>query len=59
MKSKSLIHEQLLNVFKGFKHDAHPMAIMCSAVAAMSSFYPNPMAEGQPRGMRELGDGKF
>uniref|UniRef100_A0A7S4HP64 Citrate synthase n=1 Tax=Odontella aurita TaxID=265563 RepID=A0A7S4HP64_9STRA len=54
-RSESLLHEQLLNLFQGFKHDAHPMAIMCSAVAALSSFYPNPMADGRTRSDDDLG----
>uniref|UniRef100_A0A7R9Y1Z4 Citrate synthase n=1 Tax=Prasinoderma coloniale TaxID=156133 RepID=A0A7R9Y1Z4_9VIRI len=40
LKQHGLVHEQLVNLFKAFKHDAHPMSIMCAAVAALSSFYP-------------------
>ena len=25
---------------RGFRHDAHPMAIMCGVVGALSAFYP-------------------
>lgn len=30
IKRHTLVHEQLIQFFKGFKHDAHPMAIMVS-----------------------------
>ena len=26
----TLVHEQLIQFYRGFKHDAHPMAIMVS-----------------------------
>jgi hypothetical protein len=26
--------------YRGFRHDAHPMAIMCGVVGALSAFYP-------------------
>jgi len=35
----TLVHERLIEFFKGFKSDAHPMAIMCGVVGALSSFY--------------------
>jgi citrate synthase len=34
------IHENLKKVMDGFHHDAHPMAMLISAVAALSTFYP-------------------
>lgn len=37
--SHSLINEGLLDFFKGFQHDAHPMAMMVSVVASLSAFY--------------------
>ena len=36
----TLVHEQLIQFFKGFKHDAHPMAIMVGVVGALSAFEP-------------------
>jgi citrate synthase len=36
----SLVHEQLIQFYRGFRHDAHPMAIMCGVVGALSAFYP-------------------
>ena len=35
----SMLHEQLHRFFLGFRRDAHPMAIMCGVVGALSSFY--------------------
>ena len=34
-----MIHEQMANFFRGFRRDAHPMAIMTGVVGAMSAFY--------------------
>jgi citrate synthase len=34
-----MLHEQMLNFFRGFRRDAHPMAIVCGVQAAMSAFY--------------------
>ena len=36
---KTMVHEQLVNLFRGFRRDAHPMAIMCGVVGALSAFY--------------------
>ncbi|MBL8556618.1 MAG: citrate (Si)-synthase [Phenylobacterium sp.] len=35
----TMVHEQVDRFFQGFRRDAHPMAIMCGAVGAMSAFY--------------------
>ena len=35
----TMVHEQLRNFFNGFRRDAHPMAIMCGVVGALSAFY--------------------
>ena len=34
-----MVHEQLSHFFNGFRRDAHPMAIMCGVVGALSAFY--------------------
>eukprot|EP00803_Ostreobium_quekettii_P004154 evm.model.scf_1095EXC.3 EVM.evm.TU.scf_1095EXC.3 scf_1095EXC:45595-48729(+) len=39
VKRHTLLHEQLISFYKGFKHDAHPMAIMVGVVGALSAFY--------------------
>lgn len=41
IKGHSLVHEQLIQFYRGFRHDAHPMAIMCGVVGALSAFYPD------------------
>ncbi len=35
----TMIHEQLLRFFQGFRRDAHPMAVMVGVVGALSAFY--------------------
>lgn len=35
----TLIHDQINNFFRGFRRDAHPMAMLCGTVGAMASFY--------------------
>ena len=35
----TMVHEQLASFFSGFRRDAHPMAIMCGVVGALSAFY--------------------
>ncbi len=35
----TMVHEQMLNFFRGFRRDAHPMATMVGVVGAMSAFY--------------------
>jgi citrate synthase len=35
----TMVHEQIHNFYSGFRRDAHPMAIMCGVVGALSAFY--------------------
>lgn len=35
----TMVNEALARVFRAFHHDAHPMAMMCGAVGALSAFY--------------------
>ncbi|PJE80590.1 Citrate synthase [invertebrate metagenome] len=35
----TMVHEQMMEFFSGFRRDAHPMAIMCGVVGALSAFY--------------------
>ena len=35
----TMLHEQIHTFFKGFRRDAHPMAIMVGVVGALSAFY--------------------
>jgi citrate synthase len=34
-----MVHEQMTRFFTGFRRDAHPMAVMCGSVGALSAFY--------------------
>jgi len=35
----TMLHEQMQYFFRGFRRDAHPMAVVCGVVGAMSAFY--------------------
>jgi len=35
----TMVHDQVNNFFRGFRRDAHPMAVMCGVVSALSAFY--------------------
>ena len=35
----TMVHEQLRTFYNGFRRDAHPMAVMCGVVGALSAFY--------------------
>ncbi len=37
--SHTMLHEQMMFFFRGFRRDAHPMALMTGVVGAMSAFY--------------------
>ncbi len=39
IKRHTMVHEQIRTFFNGFRRDAHPMAIMCGVVGALSAFY--------------------
>ncbi len=39
ISSHSLLHDQLNNIFGGYRRDAHPMAVMVGVVGSMSAFY--------------------
>ncbi len=39
IKEHSMLHEAVRGFFDGFRHDAHPMAIMVGVVGALSAFY--------------------
>ena len=36
----SMIHEDMKKFFEGFRHNAHPMAILSAMVTSLSSYYP-------------------
>ena len=35
----TMVHEQMSRFFSGFRRDAHPMAVVCGVVGALSAFY--------------------
>ena len=35
----TMVHEQLATFYRGFRRDAHPMAVLCGVVGALSAFY--------------------
>ncbi|MGA1676173.1 MAG: citrate synthase [Pseudomonadales bacterium] len=39
IRRHTMVHEQLVTFFQGFRRDAHPMAIMCGVTGALSAFY--------------------
>ena len=49
IKHHTMVNEQLRSFFKGFRPDAHPMAIMCSVIGALSSFYHDSLDIDDPQ----------
>nr|WP_041361896.1 citrate synthase [Methylovorus sp. MP688] len=45
----TMLHDQLTNVFRGFRRDAHPMAVMVGVVGSMSAFYHDAMDVKDPQ----------
>ena len=45
----TMVHEQLISFYDGFRRDAHPMAIMCGVVGALSAFYHDSTDINDPR----------
>lgn len=39
IRKHTLVHEQISHFFQGFRRDAHPMAVLCGVVGALSAFY--------------------
>jgi citrate synthase len=39
IKKHTMVHEQLVRLYQGFRRDAHPMAVMVGVVGALSAFY--------------------
>ena len=49
----SIIHENIKKLIDGFHHDAHPMGILVSTVAALSTFYPGAKKIFDPQSRRD------
>ena len=39
IKKHTMVHEQMVKFYQGFRRDAHPMAVMVGVVGALSAFY--------------------
>ncbi|HVY05447.1 MAG TPA: citrate synthase [Burkholderiales bacterium] len=44
----TMVHDQLSNFFRGFRRDAHPMAVMVGTVGALSAFYHDSLDLNNP-----------
>jgi citrate synthase len=44
----TFVHENVKEFVGGFRHDAHPMGMLLGAVGALSTFYPDGAATGDP-----------
>jgi citrate synthase len=45
----NLLHEQVMSFYRGFRRDAHPMAVMVGVVGALSAFYHDVMDIRNPQ----------
>ncbi len=48
----SMIHEQLHFFFRGFRRDAHPMAVLVAAIGALAAFYHDALDIEDPESRR-------
>jgi citrate synthase len=48
IRRHSLLHEEMRRFFDGFPRDAHPMAVLSSAVSALSTFYQDSLDPFDP-----------
>ena len=48
----TMLHEQLRTFYNGFRRDAHPMAVMCGVVGALSAFYHDSLDINNPEHRR-------
>jgi len=44
----TMLHEQIRSFYNGFRRDAHPMAVLCGVVGALSAFYPDSININDP-----------
>ena len=48
----TMLHEQIRQFYNGFRRDAHPMAVMCGVVGALSAFYHDSLDIHDPESRR-------
>ncbi|MCO7223452.1 citrate synthase [Pleionea sp. CnH1-48] len=53
INNHTMLHEQLAQFFKGFRRDAHPMAVMVGVVGALSAFYHDSLDITNPEHRRK------
>jgi len=53
IKANAAVDESVANVIKSFKRDAHPMAILCSAVAALAAVYNDDIDITKPESRKQ------
>lgn len=53
IKRHTLLHENIKHIVEAFRYDAHPMGMMISTVAALSTFYPEAKEVADPE-IRQL-----
>ena len=49
VKNHTMVHEQMKSFLNGFRRDAHPMAVMCGMVGALSAFYHDSLDNNNPQ----------
>ena len=48
IRNHTMVHEQINSFYHGFRRDAHPMAVMCGVVGALSAFYHDSLDIADP-----------
>ena len=48
IRMHTMLNEGMLSFFKGFRYDAHPMAMLSAVVGSMSAYYHNEMDASNP-----------
>ena len=48
ISTHTMLNEGMLNFFKGFRYDAHPMAMLSAVVGSMSAYYHDEMDASNP-----------
>ena len=49
IRHHTMVHEQINYFYRGFRRDAHPMAVMCGVVGALSAFYHDTLDINDPQ----------
>lgn len=48
IRTHTMLNEGMLNFFKGFRYDAHPMAMLSAVVGSMSAYYHDTIDSSDP-----------